>query len=333
MLNRRTTLCALFALLTLGAGITAAADAQRGNTLYRTYCASCHGNNPAIGSPAAAAYAPEAIENAFAVIPQMSFLASLLTDNDVADIAEYIGTLVAPAPPDIQPQTGWYWNPAESGRGFFFEKQNIVFMAGFHYDTDGEATWFTAQGPYNGDTETFGSPMYTFAGGQTLIGAYQAPSYSGSPGDLSVKFSANAVARMTWPGGIVDWVRMPVAPGGAIVPAQAGAPETGWWWYDQESGRGFAIDFQADYLFMAGFMYADDGEPTWYVSNGRMLTPTTYVGPWYSAKDGQVMGGVYRSPTIVGANLGSVSLSFSDRTHGTLTLPDGRVIPLTRFPF
>ncbi len=310
-----------------------AADAVRGNSLYRTYCASCHGNNPAIGSPALAAYSPETIENAFVVIAQMSFLAPLLDTTDVADIAEYIGTVVAPAPPDIQPQTGWYWNPAESGRGFFFEKKNIVFMAGFHYDTDGEATWFTAQGPYNSDSDTFASPMYMFAGGQTLTGAYRAPSVLPIPGNLSVTFTANAVARMTWPGGSVDWVRMPVAPGAGIVPAQTGAPESGWWWYDQESGRGFAIDFQADYMFMAGFMYADDGEPTWYVTNGRMLTPTTYVGPWAAFKDGQAMGQAYRPPTRVLPDAGTMTLAFSDRTHGTLTLPDGRVIPITRFPF
>jgi cytochrome c553 len=333
MSTPRLAAIALLAGVALPAAPLLAPDAARGNALYRTYCASCHGNNPAIGSTVLAAYAPEAVENAFVVIAQMNFLAPLLNDQEVADIAEYIGTVVSPGPPAIQPQTGWYWNPAESGRGFFFEKQNIVFMAGFHYDLDGEATWFTAQGEYNAQTQTLNSPMYLFQGGQTLTGSYRPPTVIPPPSNISLVFTGSNTARLNWAGGTVDWVRMPVAPGGAIVPAQDGAPESGWWWYDQESGRGFAIEFQADYVFMAGFMYADDGEATWYVTNGRMTTPTRYTGPWLAFVDGQTMGGVYRPPTRVLPDPGTVTLAFSDRTHGTMTLPDGRVIPLTRFRF
>ena len=34
--------------------------------------------------------------------------------------------------------SGWYWNPQESGRGFFIEERDArVYMAAFHYAGDG----------------------------------------------------------------------------------------------------------------------------------------------------------------------------------------------------
>ncbi|HEX4779130.1 MAG TPA: hypothetical protein VH301_00155, partial [Usitatibacter sp.] len=50
----------------------------------------------------------------------------------------------APQPP----QTGWWWNPAEPGRGFSIEaKGNNLFFAAFHYDPSGRATWNVSPGP------------------------------------------------------------------------------------------------------------------------------------------------------------------------------------------
>ena len=41
-----------------------------------------------------------------------------------------------------QPELGWYWNPAEGGRGYAIEVQNNrLFMAMFHYNQDGSPTW------------------------------------------------------------------------------------------------------------------------------------------------------------------------------------------------
>jgi hypothetical protein len=43
----------------------------------------------------------------------------------------------------VQPRTGWFWNPAEGGRGFAIERQGSqLFVAGFMYETTGESTWY-----------------------------------------------------------------------------------------------------------------------------------------------------------------------------------------------
>ena len=41
------------------------------------------------------------------------------------------------------PQAGWWWNPAESGRGFFLEWQGgQLLMAGYMYDDNGNPVWY-----------------------------------------------------------------------------------------------------------------------------------------------------------------------------------------------
>jgi hypothetical protein len=43
------------------------------------------------------------------------------------------------------PEVGWWWNPDESGRGFFIESQGgNVFLAGYFYENDGRATWLVS---------------------------------------------------------------------------------------------------------------------------------------------------------------------------------------------
>ncbi len=318
-----------------------AANVARGESLYGTYCASCHGGDPTLGSPILAANNPTRILQATQTIPQMAFLQPLLTAADREDIAAWIGTKgdygYPPDPePDpmgpIVPETGWYWNAAEGGRGFFVEQRgDNVFMAGFHYEMDGSATWFVGQGMAINSYLT--SPMYMFRGGQTLSGAWDAAELGTSPGSMTIYFDTPSAATLYWPGGSVSLVRFPAAPGGGIPVPQAGAPQSGWWWNATEGGRGFAIEFQADFVFIAGFMYAADGDPTWYVTNGRMTAPNEYVAEWYAFTGGQAMGQPWRAAAATTPTSGSIRLTFSDATHGTLTLPDGRQIALTRFEF
>jgi Cytochrome C oxidase, cbb3-type, subunit III len=322
-------LCCLWLLLGL-ASAASGADIVRGQSLYRQYCASCHGTNPALGSPANAANNPGVISQAIQSEGQMGFLSALVNANDRIDIAAYIGSVVSP-PPAFEPQSGWYWNASESGRGFFIERRNAsVFMAGFHYAADGRATWFTAQGTVLNNT--LNSPMSMFSGGQTLTGAYVGPQAAASPGNLRVDFLSATTANLNWPGGVVALTRFPLTNSGVAAP-QAGAPQSGWWWYEAEAGRGFAIEFQADAVFIAGFMYAANGDPTWYVSNGIMSSPSRYAGEWLAFTNGQAMGAPWRDATITVPHAGSLLLQFSDATHGNLTLPDGRIVPLTRFIF
>jgi hypothetical protein len=75
----------------------------------------------------------------------------------------------------LVPESGWYFNPAESGRGFNIEIQgNTLFMAGFVYDAAGNPIWFVSSGPMSSD-RTYSGAAYQTANGQPLGGLYRTP--------------------------------------------------------------------------------------------------------------------------------------------------------------
>ncbi len=106
----------------------------------------------------------------------------------------------------------------------------------------------------------------------------------------------------------------------------------GWWWNPAESGRGFSIEVQGNNLFMAGYLYADDGRATWLASTGAMSSSTQYNGVLQSFGNGQTLTGVYQPASLTNANVGAVSLQFSDPSHATLTWPGG-TIPVERYMY
>ena len=122
------------------------------------------------------------------------------------------GTLAAP-------QTGWYWNPNESGRGFFVESHDgVTFIGAYLYDTDGHATWFVAGGP-NADPYNYTGDLYNKTGGQTLFGDYVAPGNAVVVGQISVHFSDDTHGTVTWSGGVVQIERQIFGSGDAAFPA------------------------------------------------------------------------------------------------------------------
>ena len=74
------------------------------------------------------------------------------------------------------PEIGWWWNPDESGRGFFVEsRDDLIYVAGYFYDEDGRAKWLVAGGP-NSDPYRYDGRLLEYANGQTLLGDYKPPS-------------------------------------------------------------------------------------------------------------------------------------------------------------
>ena len=110
-------------------------------------------------------------------------------------------------------------------------------------------------------------------------------------------------------------------------------PENGWWWSSLESGRGFSLEIKGNTLVMAGYMYGAAGAPIWYLTAGPMTTSSTYTGSLQQYAMGQAVGGPYHPPLLVNANVGTITIVFTDSKTGTLTLPDGRQIAITRFAF
>ena len=100
------------------------------------------------------------------------------------------------------PENGWWWNPAESGRGYFMEfANNSAFIAGYMYNDLGSPLWYAAGSAVMPTATSFQAPWDQYANGQTLTGAYRAPAQGASPGALAIQFQSATSATLTLPGG------------------------------------------------------------------------------------------------------------------------------------
>jgi len=104
--------------------------------------------------------------------------------------------------------------------------------------------------------------------------------------------------------------------------------QSGWWYVANQSGRGFAIEFRSGRVYLAAFMYEDDGSAGWYVSTGAMADATTYRGTLNRFAGGPTLTAV-AAPRLVSAP-GAVELNFTSDTTARITL-NGQAFDLVRF--
>jgi len=232
------------------------------------------------------------------------------------------------------PATGWWWNPAEPGRGFMIEESNgKIFMATFLYSFSGEATWY-GSGPAGFGGGSYSGVLNLYGDGQTLTGAYQpATLVGGTFGTITINFTSPTTASMTWPEGTIPIQRFDIVAGGSSLTPPSGTPQAGWWWNPNEGGRGFSLEIQDNTMLIAGYMYDPNGDPIWYSSQGPMSGTDTYLGNWVQYGYGQTLTGSFQTASIVNGNVGALTIQFSSPTAGTMTLPNGRQIPFIRFTF
>ena len=228
-----------------------------------------------------------------------------------------------------EPENGWWWNPSESGRGFFIESTSgVIYLAGYFYESDGRATWLSSGGP-NPDPYLYQGTLQQYRNGQTLFGAYRPPDPSVDVGPIEVKFTDDRHGTITWPGGTIP-IERDIFGAEDEIPFELWVsdlfeppfkPETGWWWNDAESGRGFSIEVQGPNLFIVSFMYDDIGNPIWYFSAGPMTTPTHYEGDVVLFAGGQTLTGPYHPPTTP-QTIGHMTIDFTATDDATITITD-----------
>lgn len=207
------------------------------------------------------------------------------------------GNVVALPRATITPQNGWWWNPAEGGRGFAIEKQgNQIFLAGFLYDASGNAIWYVSTlteqsgGAYTGQ-------LLQYAGGQTLVGSYKAPTGNSTVAAITLNFSSatNASLLVEPTNGdsakTISLQRFPISS-----PAFAAANssfESGWWWNEAQGGRGFFVEVQGSQAFIAGFMYEANGAPVWYANSATLQNSQSVSAVLQQYSGGQTLTGSY----------------------------------------
>jgi len=244
-----------------------------------------------------------------------------------------LSVLPALAANTVQPDTGTWWNPAESGRGFFIETQgDTVALSGFLYNDSGKPIWFIASGTLAGDSVS--GTMRTYGFGP--LGA--------NLGTLTLHFTSANSATLTWPGGMETISRFGIGAGGAVVAPTVAAPQTGVWWSPDDGGQGYTVETQGDTLLLGAYTYDAMGFAVWYIASGKAVPHNgidtydlEFSGAWQLYVNGQAMGAPYREPQLANANVAEAGASFTGVVPqpGILRMkvPDGRTIPLQKFRF
>ncbi len=235
------------------------------------------------------------------------------------------------------PQTGWYWNPSEGGRGYSVEIQgNQIFLVAFMYEASGAPTWYAstltvqANGQYAGE-------LLRYRGGQTLSGPYKAPTSSRIAYIVASFTTSTAGSLYITPvsGERVVTIaiqRFPISTPTAFIPSSASF-NGGWWWNDVEGGRGYFIEVQGTQAFVASFMYDDNGEPTWYVTNVGINLGRSVSGPMQQYSNGQSLLSDFKPAKLNSGNAGNINFNFTSAQDGGIILPNGVTIPAKRFTF
>jgi len=258
------------------------------------------------------------------------------------------------------PQTGTWWNASEGGRGYGIEVQYLdgaprIFFGAFVYAASGPPVWYTSLLTRSSDGTGFDGPLMAYAGGQTLLGTYQAPTTSQTVGlggqQLRLSFSSATEGTIEFPalqafsaGTTVAITRFPIVSGGLSNPRATTLPETGWWWNAAEGGRGIFLESQADSagnhtLFALFFLYGSDGSARWYfgsVSLAPGLTGWSALAMALSeCSGGQPIGAT--TPELadcVAVPGGQTTIQFAaGGISATMMLSNGVSVPLTRFSF
>jgi hypothetical protein len=97
-------------------------------------------------------------------------------------------------------------------------------------------------------------------------------------------------------------------------------PASGLWWNPNESGRGFAVDYQNGILIVTGFVYNTDGTPTFVQAAGN-FNGTDFTAGLSQVSGGQCLGCAYKAPTA--KTIGTFTMHFTSDDTATITFPGG----------
>jgi len=230
------------------------------------------------------------------------------------------------ARPQVEPEIGWWWNPAEPGRGFLIDRSGSQILVGaLAYEADGRASWYLSAGDLRCGAD-FTGVLVAYGGGQTLNGRFRKASLTRDAGQIGIRFHSPTQATLTLPGTRTVPLERYRLDGTGDAEFE---PEAGWWWNPAEPGRGFAVEVRGGSMLLTAAVYDERGNPVWYVSHGSMNGDRSYRGRWLRLAGGTTVQGSYRVPADT-MDAGAVALRFSDTRQAVLTLPDGRQLPISR---
>lgn len=113
----------------------------------------------------------------------------------------FTGSAAPAAPQAGSPQSGWWWNPNQSGTAFAIEIQgSTMFATAIVYAAGGSPIWYLATGSMQSPT-LFQGQWNQYCCGQTLTGAYTPAQLQSSAGATTIQFTSATTGVITLPNG------------------------------------------------------------------------------------------------------------------------------------
>ncbi len=304
--------------------------AARGLEVYRSTCMRCHESDPMRDRPGSAARVDGGVLTAIEVIPSMRGLRDRLTLAQIADVQAWLDFVVL-LPGAARPATGWFVDESAPGRALFHEvggghSTQLV----LHHADDGRPEWRRLVARYTGARVGVKDGLARPTGGQSLVGAWRPATPDPAPMPVGSGFATADRIGVQLPRAALGFARHAFGGSGAPIPANPGFPQAGFWWNRDEPGRGFALEVQGDRLLIVAYFFDADGRPGWLASSGAMASATRYAGRWQRATGGPTLGGSLRKFASATTDAGPIELDFETPRRATLTLPDGRLLPIER---
>ena len=115
--------------------------------------------------------------------------------------------------------------------------------------------------------------------------------------------------------------------------ANAFTPESGFWWNPDESGSGYAIEIQDNYMFVALYVYDDvTGDPIWYTAGTHLQGNALFDSSLNYSYDGTCIDCNYIRPITIVGERGPITINFLTEISATIQF-QGTVKNIERFNF
>jgi hypothetical protein len=173
-----------------------------------------------------------------------------------------------------------------------------MFIAGFFYDVAGNPVWGVSLGSMT-DAANYSGALTGYSGGNPYGSATKATTGTTAYGNIALNFTSPTAGSLQWAGGTLKLQRFSVDSKPIDYTAATGSPgfDSGWYWINNDGGRGAFIEQMGTSQFAALFQYDSTGKPTWQIVTGSKVSNGSWQGTLTDYTGGTAPTTAFRTAT------------------------------------
>ena len=238
-------------------------------------------------------------------------------------------------------ESGYWTADGVDGAAIALEfRANRLYGGALIYSGGGYPAWYQFGGTMASAT-SFTGTLTQYSNGSSFDDTrYSAPNSAEAVGTVALTFTSATTGTLQT--GAVNWtIRRATLSPGRPAPG-AGQPETGWYFNEAQSGRGYFVEAQGTTMHLSILGYVGSrfagtvsSTPFWPYASGTVLPTAGGVqlnSPLMACNGGATLAGGGGNPSCASTGYNLIA-SFDTPFRGSVTLPSGWALPLSRFQF